>query len=103
MLRPWPMILPNLLRCRLRPADRPPRTPGHFFLLDRDNPDSLRSNVANARSRAREVRQSISREVWEEVNRLHLHLAATPAVEGSQLGRLCSEVKRSVAATVGMR
>ena len=79
---------------------RPNLEAGAFVLLDRANEDSLASTVARARELARELRPQISREVWEEVNALHLEVTATASLE--PLGEFCARVKRSVAATIGM-
>lgn len=45
-----------------------------FLIFDRENPDSILSCVRAARENARSVRQSISSEMWELLNRLHLRL-----------------------------
>lgn len=47
-----------------------------FLLWHPANPDSVRAQVARARENARGVREQISIEVWEQLNRLHLFLAS---------------------------
>ena len=42
--------------------------------FDRDNPSSLLSSLAIARDNARQVREQLSTEVWEYLNRLFLRL-----------------------------
>jgi uncharacterized alpha-E superfamily protein len=42
--------------------------------LDRDNPSSLLSSLRMARDNARQVREQLSTEVWEHLNRLYLRL-----------------------------
>jgi uncharacterized alpha-E superfamily protein len=42
-----------------------------FLLLDRSNPNSVASCVAAARENARRIRDRISSETWEELNRFH--------------------------------
>jgi len=42
------------------------------LVLDRSNPSSVISSIASARENARQVRESITSEMWEEINRLHL-------------------------------
>src|SRR5712692_9910669 len=46
----------------------------YFLAFDPDNPSSLVSCVRNARSAAREVRDSISSEMWERINTSFLML-----------------------------
>jgi uncharacterized alpha-E superfamily protein len=56
-----------------------------FFLLsDQLNPDSLVSCVRHARELARGVRESISSEMWEELNTLHQSLALPSAQRHGQ-------------------
>lgn len=43
-----------------------------FLVFDLDNPNSIASCVRQARENARSVRQSISSEMWETVNKMHL-------------------------------
>lgn len=43
-----------------------------FLVFDQDNPNSIASCVRQARENARSVRQSISSEMWETVNKMHL-------------------------------
>ncbi len=66
-----------------READ-PSVSPGEFLLLSTENPNSLRSTLNYARRLARELREQLSREVWEEINRLYL------------------EVRRGIAAIFGL-
>lgn len=46
----------------------------HFYVLDRDNPTSIRSAVAQARENARSVRHLISTEMWTHINMFHSRL-----------------------------
>ena len=46
----------------------------HYLAFDVENPNSLVSCIRRARSAAREVRESISSEMWEQINTLHLWL-----------------------------
>jgi len=43
-----------------------------FLIFDQENPNSIASCVRAARENARSVRQSISSEMWETVNKMHL-------------------------------
>ena len=43
-----------------------------FLTYDRDNPNSILSSLRAARENARSVRESISSEMWEHINRFYL-------------------------------
>src|SRR6202011_5149980 len=47
----------------------------YFPAFDADNPSSLVSCVRHARAAAREVRDSISSEMWEQINTTNMMLA----------------------------
>lgn len=51
--------------------------------LDLANRDSIAACVAAARENARQVREQVSSEMWEELNRLHLTLQRTTVVDTS--------------------
>ena len=51
-------------------------TVSEFLLWGPENPNAVVACVARARENARGVRDQISTEMWEELNRLHLFLAA---------------------------
>ena len=64
----------------------------HWLTGDEDNPDSLVSCVRHARSLARGVRESISSEMWEELNQLHFALARpSRAPRGESFHRMVRE------------
>lgn len=42
--------------------------------FDRSNPDSLVSNISAARENARQIREQLSSEMWEQINRIYLNL-----------------------------
>lgn len=44
----------------------------HFLTFDQDNPNSIISSLRMARENARQVREIISSEMWEQVNRCYL-------------------------------
>ena len=55
----------------------PTRTPGdvlQFLLPDRENPNSIVSCIAIARENARQIRDVITTEMWEQINDLHWSL-----------------------------
>jgi uncharacterized alpha-E superfamily protein len=59
---------------RERYGDEEERSLLHFLILDRNNPNSTRACVTAARENARGIRDLISSEMWEELNRFHLDL-----------------------------
>ena len=68
---------------RLVADDAGPHSPSevrHWMAFDRGNPRSLVSCVQRGRAAARGVRESISSEMWEALNTLHLSLT-DPALE----------------------
>ena len=48
------------------------RTVPEYFVFNRENPNSIVSSIAQARENARMVRDQITIEMWEEINRIHL-------------------------------
>ena len=61
----------------------PEGTPGdvlRFLLDDRDNPNSIVSCIAIARENARQIRDVITSEMWEQLNDLHWSLQAGEAI-----------------------
>lgn len=80
----------------------PDLSPAYFLILAHANPNSLRSSIAEARALARAARELISREVWEEINELHLALQSREALREDELYDLCRSVKRSVETTIGL-
>jgi uncharacterized alpha-E superfamily protein len=65
-----------------------------FLTFDDQYPSSIISCLRLARENARTVRESLSTEMWEEINKLYLMVnraAASPAVDRSY--DFCSEVK----------
>ena len=66
-----------------------------FYVLDRDNPNSIVSSVYSARENARALRHLISTEMWTHLNVFYNRLAAlTPNdVAVSKLSSLCTTIK----------
>lgn len=81
-------------------AARPDLQPGEWLLFSAENPGSLRSTVGRARGLARELREHISREVFEEINLLYL--ASNEADPRRGLRPYTATVQRGVAATFGL-
>ena len=48
------------------------RTVTEYFVFQKKNPNSIISSIAQARENARMVRDQITIEMWEEINRIHL-------------------------------
>lgn len=51
-----------------------------FLTYEEDNPSSILSSVAAARSNARSVREFITLEMWEQINRLYLRIGSAAQV-----------------------
>ncbi len=64
------------------------------LVLDPDHPFSARGRIAAARERARSLRESISEEMWEHLNRFHLELAPLGFADIRRIGR--SEFNRRI-------
>ena len=84
-----------------READ-PSVSPGEFLLLSTVNPDSLRSTLNHARRLARELREQLSRDVWEEINQLYLEVRRVGPVSGSGMADFYDSVRRGIAAVFGL-
>ncbi len=54
-----------------------------FLTFDRDNPNSIMSCLRMARENARAVRESISSEMWEHINRFYLLMTETRAEQAA--------------------
>jgi uncharacterized alpha-E superfamily protein len=50
-----------------------------FLVFDRENPNSIAVCVNVARENARSVRDTVSSEMWEQVNRMYLWINASPS------------------------
>lgn len=81
----------------------PDLQPSDFLIYSTEYPQSLRSTIVRARNLAREVREHLSREVFEEINRLYLGTnPATAAADERSLRALYRTVRRGVAAVYGL-
>jgi uncharacterized alpha-E superfamily protein len=67
----------------------------HFYLLDRENPNSLVSTVYMARENARSLRHLISTETWQHLNVFYNRLLKLQPrdLALSRLSQLCQTVK----------
>lgn len=78
----------------LRPVD--------FLLVAPVNGDSLRGTVEHARWLAQGLREHISREVWEEINALHLSLTGHRRVVEADLEELCTGIRHRIQTVFGL-
>jgi uncharacterized alpha-E superfamily protein len=80
------------------------KTVTEFLVFQMDNPNSLVSCVCNARENARTVRDQITQEFWEEINRLYWFLR-TPqarAVWDESPSDFFQQIKTSSLQIIGM-
>ncbi|MGF1452318.1 MAG: alpha-E domain-containing protein [Opitutales bacterium] len=75
-----------------------------FLTLNRDNPSSVISCIFAARENARMIRDQISEELWEIINRLYHYLktAGSPRIGQSSLYELFSRIKEYSHSFVGI-
>jgi uncharacterized alpha-E superfamily protein len=74
------------------------RTVSEFMLRDRENPSSVLSALASARTNARMVRTALTRDVWESVNGAWIGLSTLldqPVAE-SDLPQVLDAIKRAM-------
>ncbi len=64
------------------PADRDREAVLRFLLFRKENPNSIRSCLAQARENARTIRENISTEMWEQINMLSLMVKAAASDPG---------------------
>jgi uncharacterized alpha-E superfamily protein len=69
-----------------------------FLLFDRTNPNSIASCLAAARENARTIRELITAEMWEQINRTHLWLGSKAAQQfyGRNTYEFFQRVKKSL-------
>ena len=66
----------------------------HFLAFDPENPNSIYSCVLAARENARSVRETISSEMWQQINSLYLLLTAeSRKTEPTDLPTFCHQVR----------
>jgi uncharacterized alpha-E superfamily protein len=76
----------------------------HFYVLDPENPGSIRSAIRMARENARTLRPLISTEMWIQLNIFSNRLRALAPEDLSEprLARLCSFIKESCQTHTGI-
>jgi len=75
-----------------------------FYLLDTENPSSIRSSVRMARENARTLRPLISTEMWTQLNVFYNRMLALTAVDITppRLSKLCTTIKEACQAHTGI-
>jgi uncharacterized alpha-E superfamily protein len=76
----------------------------HFYTLDRENPTSIVSALANARSNARALRPLISREMWAQLNVFYNWISTQDrqVLEPGRLARFLAEVEEACQTHTGI-
>jgi uncharacterized alpha-E superfamily protein len=78
----WEMLISvpeeRALFCRLYDQANE-RTVSEFLTFRTDNPNSVVSTISRARENARTIRESISSEMWEQLNRAYWHVCSDAA------------------------
>jgi uncharacterized alpha-E superfamily protein len=87
---------------RHRVADA--KTVPHFYIVDRDNPNSIVSSMRAARENARTLRPLISIEMWRQINRMFSWITGLSdnAVSLANLSALCTEIKEGCQLHLGI-
>ena len=93
----WARVVAALSGEEFEPGTGDPAAIGESLLLDRTNASSLVTSLRLARDNARQVREHLSNEVWENLNRLYLRLQYETIDEfGPQPARLPREILESL-------
>jgi uncharacterized alpha-E superfamily protein len=70
----WTRLLASLSATLPEDKEADPRGITTWLTFDRSNAASIMASMAEARDNARQVREQISSEMWEQINRLYLRL-----------------------------
>lgn len=75
-----------------------------WYLLDRDNPNSVYSTLTLARENARALRHVLPTEMWRQINMLHAHVAGLTArkVTLVRLNEICESIRLGCQAHFGV-
>ena len=76
----WARVIGALTGERKVPAQQDAFAITRMLAFDRDNDNSMITSLALARDNARQVREALSNEVWEHLNRLYLRLVPVTLV-----------------------
>ena len=79
-------------------------TVARFYLLDADNPASVRAAIGLARENARTLRALISTEMWLQLNVFHAHIRALTEADlaPDRLSAVCAMLKEGTQAHSGI-
>ncbi len=99
-----PRINGDLTEFQKKHAEATQRSVGDFYLLDRDNPTSVRSSIDAARENARTLRALISTEMWLQINVFHGRIRALqPAdITPEHFTAVCALLKDGAQAHTGI-
>ena len=75
-----------------------------FYLVERDNQNSIPASIEAARTNARTLRPLISTEMWMQLNMFHRDIESITEdqLRGDQLSRLCGMIKLGVQEHTGI-
>jgi uncharacterized alpha-E superfamily protein len=75
-----------------------------FYIIDSDNPNSIRQCAYFARENARSIRHLVSLELWVQLNVFHNWVTGltTRSLRVAELSRLCSRVKEACQTHLGI-
>ena len=75
-----------------------------FYIIDRDNPTSIASNIAAARDNARTIRHLISTEMWTQLNVLNTECSSLRKrdISPRRVSTICQNVKQACQAHAGI-
>jgi uncharacterized alpha-E superfamily protein len=76
----------------------------HWLTFEHENPNSIVSCIASARQNARQLREQISTEMWQQINQLYLYMAKVDmdAMWGAEPREFFQTVKEHVHLFVGL-
>jgi uncharacterized alpha-E superfamily protein len=99
----WARVVAAVSGEEFAPGTSDPAAIAHSLILDRTNSSSLVASLRFARDNARQVREQLSNEVWENLNRLYLRLQSEALDDGLMpSGPLPREVLDSLYALGGV-
>ncbi|GAB5519880.1 MAG: alpha-E domain-containing protein [Rhodothermales bacterium] len=81
----WMRVLHSLSFTDARIAEQPLRDWGTALAFDPDLPDSIPACIAAARTNAREVREQISTEMWNQLNHVYLQVGQITTTDHSDI------------------
>lgn len=73
-----------------------------FLIFDRRNANSILSCVTRARENAKQIKDSLPSEIWEQVNQLYQHVAYSKSRKNIDITQLLKQVKQSHHVIIGL-